>query len=93
MRTYIGAPTDWPVIVDDGLLEANQLLRGDCGACEMFYKRDPHSSLIPKLLNVMVVSVQPERNIQLYPTTGELGSCPSVCLPICLSVCLSVCHL
>lgn len=64
--------TDWPCIVDDGLLDANQLLRGECETCDMFLKRDPRSALIPKLLNVMVVSVQPERNIHLYPTTGQL---------------------
>ena len=63
------------MIVDDGLLDANQLLRSECDACSMFYQRDPRSCLLPKLLNVMVVSVQPERNIQLYPTSGELAAC------------------
>ena len=65
---------EWPMIVDDGLLDANQLLRSECDACSMFYQRDPRSCLLPKLLNVMVVSVQPERNIQLYPTSGELAA-------------------
>lgn len=62
--------TDWPTIVDDGLLDANQLLRSECDTCHLFLQRDSRSVLIPKLLNVMIVSVQPERNIHLYPTSG-----------------------
>ena len=69
-HAHAHAHTDWPQIVDDGLLDANQLLRSECDTCHMFIQRDPRSALTPKLLNVMVVSVQPERNIQLYPTTG-----------------------
>ena len=56
---------DWPgLIPDDGLLTANQVLCGDCGACT-------HTSCHPHFSNVIVVSVQPERNIQLFPTGGK----------------------
>lgn len=60
--------TDWPaLIVDDGLLTANQLLTSgnDCTTCT-------HTSSRPHLTNVIMVSVQPERNIQLFPVHGEL---------------------
>ena len=46
------------------------MLHADCTTCHTFLQRDPRSTHVPKLLNVMVVSVQPERNIQLYPTSG-----------------------
>ena len=56
---------DWPgLIPDDGLLTANQVLCGDCGACT-------RTSCHPHFSNVIVVSVQPERNIQLFPTSGK----------------------
>lgn len=58
---------DWPgLIPDDGLLTANQVLCGDCGACT-------HTSCHPHFSNVIVVSVQPERNIQLFPTCGKFA--------------------
>jgi hypothetical protein len=77
--TRFGKPSnheirDWPMIVDDGLLDANQLLHSECDMCHMFVQRDPRCATTPKLLNVMVVSVQPERNIQLYPTSDSLHS-------------------
>ena len=75
IRHDLPVPTDWPLIVDDGLLDANQLLRSGCDTCHMFLQRDSRSALIPKLLNVMIVSVQPERNVQLYPTAGQLTLC------------------
>lgn len=57
--------TDWPVLIpDDGLLTSNQVLCGDCGACT-------RTSCHPHFSNVIVVSVQPERNIQLFPTSGK----------------------
>ena len=61
---------DWPgLIPDDGLLTANQVLCGDCGACT-------RTSCHPHFSNVIVVSVQPERNIQLFPTSGKpVASC------------------
>ena len=56
---------DWPALIpDDGLLTANQVLCGDCGACT-------RTSCHPHFSNVIVVSVQPERNIQLFPTSGK----------------------
>jgi hypothetical protein len=77
--TRFGKPSiseirDWPKIVDEGLLDANQMLHADCTTCHTFLQRDPRSSHVPKLLNVMVVSIQPERNIQLYPTSEPLHS-------------------
>jgi hypothetical protein len=56
---------DWPsIIVDDGLLTANQVLRDDCTGCL-------HTSSRPHISNVIILSVQPERNIQLFPSSGE----------------------
>lgn len=56
---------DWPsLIVDDGLLTANQVLRDDCAACT-------HCTAKPHISNVVILSVQPERNIQLFPSSGE----------------------
>ena len=42
---------------------ANQLLNRDCETCAF-------SSTNPSIKNVILVSIQPERNIQLFPLTG-----------------------
>ena len=57
---------EWPTLIpDDGLLTANQDIRTNCSSCT-------HTSFRPHFINVIVVSVQPERNIQLFPNSGEL---------------------
>ena len=56
---------DWPgLIPDDGLLTANQVLCEECAACV-------HTSARPHISNVIILSVQPERNIQLFPISGK----------------------
>jgi hypothetical protein len=72
--TRFGKPSsaeirEWPRIVyNDGLMTANQYLKTvDCNYCT-------NSSFYPNIKNVIVVSVQPERNIQLFPVTDQ---CPS----------------
>ena len=55
--------------MDDGLLTSNMLLRGDCTACS-------HTFSHPHLVNVLVTSVQPERNIQLFTHLGEEAATP-----------------
>ena len=55
---------EWPqIIYNDGLMTANQLLSQDCLSCNL-------SGQKPSLKNVIFVSVQPERNIQLFPQLG-----------------------
>ncbi len=57
---------DWPTIIpNDGLIIVNQSMRKDCDTCKI-------SSSIPRISNVIVISVQPERNIQLFPNNSEL---------------------
>ena len=51
------------IIYNDGLMTTNQLLKSDCEYCA-------HTVYCPYLRNVVIVSVQPERNIQLFPTNG-----------------------
>lgn len=45
-------------------MTANQLLKGECDYCA-------HSTCFPSIKNVIIVSVQPERNIQLFPSNGN----------------------
>ena len=64
---------DWPKIVDDGLLMANQYLRGnECDACGLAQAVRPHLS------NVLMLSVQPETHIQLFPSNDHTPTCSHV---------------
>ena len=64
--------SDWPTIIDDGLINANQLLCGTCDHCMHTANRGPcdgsQHPASPHLTNVLVLSVQPERTIQLVQT-------------------------
>eukprot|EP00731_Ephydatia_muelleri_P022484 Em0015g67a len=78
--TRLGKPSnaeirDWPTIIDDGLINANQLLCGTCDHCMHTANRGPcdgsQHPASPHLTNVLVLSVQPERTIQLVQTQQE----------------------
>lgn len=75
--TRLGKPSsaeirDWPTIIDDGLLNANQMLCGTCELCMHAANRAPcDGTASPHLTNVLVLSVQPERTIQLVQTQQE----------------------
>lgn len=58
--------TDWPMIINahDGLITANQLLTGSCEACET------RTCKKPILENFLLLSLQPEHNIQVLATKG-----------------------
>ena len=64
--------SDWPTIIEDGLLEPNQLLCGTCDHCIHTASRGScdgsQHPASPHLINVLVLSVQPERAIQLVQT-------------------------
>ena len=57
---------DWPVIINanDGLITANQVLTNQCEACKA------RSCKKPSLENFLLLSVQPELNIQLLAIPG-----------------------
>ena len=78
--TRLGKPSnaeirDWPTIIEDGLLEPNQLLCGTCDHCIHTASRGScdgsQHPASPHLINVLVLSVQPERAIQLVQTQQE----------------------
>lgn len=75
---------DWPTIIpNDGLIIVNQSMRRDCSTCKM------SSSSIPRISNVIVISVQPERNIQLFPNNGMLINYIVVLIHTC--TCIRAC--
>lgn len=58
--------TEWPdVIVNDGLLTANQHLKEQCTACQ-------ETSRHPELVNVVISSVQPDSTFRLLCTQGTV---------------------
>ena len=53
----------------DGLITANQLLTGRCEACET------RTCKKPSLENFLLLSLQPEHNIQVLATKGTFNVC------------------